>query len=64
MVASQVTTISQLTNMVSAVQLKNKTIMSCFDTLSTQITALLANPDFASSKQWPAGGPATSGSTS
>jgi len=63
MVASQVTTISQLTNMILAVQLENKTIMSCFDNLSTQIAALLVTPEITS-KKWPAGGPATSGSTS
>jgi len=58
-VASQVTTISQLTDIVLAVQLENKMIMSRFDTLSAQIVALLANSEIASNKR-PAGGPGTS----
>jgi len=41
-VTSQVTTISQLMEMVSIVQQENKTIMSCFDTLTEQIAALLS----------------------
>jgi len=42
MVASQVNTILQLMEMVSMVQQDNKTIMSCFDTLTEQIAALLS----------------------
>jgi len=41
-VASQVTTILQLTEMVSAVQQENKTIMSHFDKWTEQIAALLS----------------------
>jgi len=48
--------------MVLAVQLENKTIMSHFDNLSTQIVALLANPEITSRKQ-PARGPGKSGDT-
>ncbi len=42
MVTSQVTSISQLTEMVSVVQQENKTIMSCFDQLMEQIAELLS----------------------
>jgi len=42
MVTSQVTTISQLMEMVSMVQQENKTIMSCFDQLTEQIAALIS----------------------
>jgi len=42
MVASQATSISQLTEMVSAVQQENQTIMSCFDQLMEQIAKLLS----------------------
>jgi len=41
-VTSQVTSILQLTEMVSAVQQENKTIMSCFDKLMEQIAELLS----------------------
>ncbi len=41
-VALQVTTILQLTEMVSAVQQENKTILTHFDQLMEQITALLS----------------------
>jgi len=41
-IASQVTTISQLTKMVSVVQQENKTIMTCFDQLMEQIAALIS----------------------
>jgi len=41
-VTSQVTSISQLTEMVSAVQQENKTIMSRFDNLTEQIAELLS----------------------
>jgi len=42
MVASQATSISQLTEMVSAVQQENQTIMSRFDKLTEQIAELLS----------------------
>jgi len=42
MVTSQVTSISQLTEMVSTVQQENKTIMAWFDQLTEQITKLLS----------------------
>jgi len=60
--ASQVTTILQLTDMVLVVQQENKTIMSRFDNLSTQLVALIANSEIAS-KKWPASGQGTSGNT-
>jgi len=41
-VALQVTTISQLTEMVSAVQQENKTIMTCFDQLLEPLAALIS----------------------
>jgi len=41
-VASQATSISQLTEMVSAVQRENQTIMARFDTLTEQIAELLS----------------------
>jgi len=59
-VASQVTTISQLTDMVSAVQQENKMIMSRFDDISAQLAALLVNSEIASNKR-PAGGQEKSG---
>jgi len=40
MVASQVTTILQLTEMVSAVQQENKMILACFDQLAEQMAAI------------------------
>jgi len=40
MVASQVTTILQLTEMVSAVQQENKMILACFDQLAAWTAAL------------------------
>jgi len=42
-VALQVTTISQLTKMTSAVQQENKTILACFDQLAEQIVALASS---------------------
>jgi len=54
-VTSQVTTISQLTEMVSVVQQENKTIMSHFDTLTEQIAALLSAQNITMTKR-PAGG--------
>jgi len=56
MVASQTTIISQLTDMVSEVKQENKTLMSCFDKLTEQIEALLANQTLSSNSQCPAGG--------
>jgi len=55
MVNLQVTTISQLTEMVSAVQQENKTFMSCFDKLTKQIAALLS-AQTSSTHQCQAGG--------
>ena len=55
-VASQHTTISQLTDMVSEVQQENKTIMSRFDKLNEQIAALLTIQTSSSTHQRPAGG--------
>jgi len=55
-VASQLMTISQLMDMVSAVQQENKTIMSHFDNLNEQIVALLAIQTSSSNSQRPAGG--------
>jgi len=49
-IASQVTTISQLTEMVSAVQQENKMIMSCFDKLTEQIKVLLSQSHFTSNQ--------------
>jgi len=54
-VTSQVTTISQLTEMVSIVQKENKTIMSHFDTLTEQIAALLSAQTITTTNR-PAGG--------
>jgi len=54
MVASQATTISQLTEMVTMVQQDHKTLMSCFDHLTEQIAALLSTKQ--NPKQCPAGG--------
>jgi len=56
MVASQTTTISQLTDMVSEVQKENKMIMSRFDKLNEQIEALLTTQTSSSQPQCPAGG--------
>jgi len=53
MVTSQVTTISQLTEMVSVVQQENKTIMSRFDQLTEQLAALISQKP---QTQCPAGG--------
>jgi len=50
MVTSQVTSILQLMEMVSAVQQENKTIMSCFDTLTKQIAALLSAQNTSTSQ--------------
>jgi len=55
MVASQMTTISQLMEMVSMVQQDNKTIMSHFDQLTEQI-ALLLSAQNSSTMPCPAGG--------
>jgi len=55
MVTSQVTTISQLTEMVSIVQQENKTIMSHFNTLTEQIAALLSAQNI-STTNCPVGG--------
>jgi len=55
-VASQMMTISQLTDMVSEVKQENKTIMSRFDKLNEQIEALLANQTLSSNSQRPARG--------
>jgi len=55
-VTSQVTSISQLTDMVSAVQQENKTIMSRFDKLAEQMEALLAVQQAPNKSQSPAGG--------
>jgi len=52
-VTSQVTTISQLTEMVSIVQQENKMIMSCFDQLTEQLAALISQKPHM---QHPAGG--------
>jgi len=61
-VASQVTTISQLTDMVLVVQQENKTIMSHFDDLSAQLAALIANSKITPKKR-PARGQEKSGTT-
>jgi len=55
-VTSQVTTISQLTDLVSVVQQENKTIMTRFDKLNEQIEALLAAQNISPNQQRPAGG--------
>jgi len=55
-VASQVTTISQLTDMVSTVQQENKTIMSRFDKLAEQMEALLTAQQVSTNLQSPARG--------
>jgi len=54
-VVSQVTTISQLTEIVSAVQQDHKSILSRFDQLTEQMALLLAAQS-APSQQRPAGG--------
>jgi len=55
-VTSQVTTISQLTDMVSVVQQENKTIMSCFNKLAEQMEALLTTQQVPNKSQSPTGG--------
>jgi len=55
-VASQVTTISQLTDLVSAVQQENKMIMSHFDKLAEQMEALLTAQQVLNMSQNPARG--------
>jgi len=55
-VVSQTTTISQLTDMVSAVQQENKMIMSRFDKLTEQMEALLTRQQVPNQPQSPAGG--------
>jgi len=55
-VASQATTISQLTDMVSAVQQENKIIMSRFDKLTEQMEALLTAQQVPTKPQSPARG--------
>jgi len=63
MVASQVTTVSQLTEIVSAVQQDHKTLLSRFDQLTEQIALLLSNQQSVSSSS-PAGGHASESSQS
>jgi len=55
-VTSQVTSISQLTDMVSAVQQENKMIMSRFDKLAKQMEALLTVQQVPNNSSSPAGG--------
>jgi len=55
-VTSQVTTISQLTDLVSVVQQENKMIMTRFDKLNEQIEVLLAAQNLSSNTKHPAGG--------
>jgi len=57
-VASQVTTISQLMDMVTAVQQDHKTLLSRFDTLTEQLSLLLSDKQ-SSLSQRPAGGHAS-----
>ena len=57
-VASQVTTVSQLTEIVSAVQQDHKTLLSRFDQLTEQIALLLSNQQSVPSPR-PAGGHAS-----
>jgi len=57
-VASQVTTISQLTDMVTAVQQDHKTLLSRFDKLTEQLSLLLSDKQ-SSPSQRPAGGHAS-----
>jgi len=55
-VTLQVTTISQLTDLVSVVQQENKTIMTHFDKLNEQIEVLLAAQNLSPNTQRPTGG--------
>ena len=61
-IASQATSISQLTEQVNEIKQTNLTFLACFDQLAEQMAALLAASQNSSNPQCPAGGH-TSGSS-
>jgi len=61
-IASQATSISQLTKQVNEIKQTNLTFLACFDQLAEQMAALLAASQNSSNPQCPAGGH-TSGSS-